>query len=134
MGYNRRYSKRRSSSGLGFAVSDVAAIADRFGPKGTLITGGLGFVFFYYLMPWLLMAWANHNKAGMTGAHAGTFSQILDDIFIRRFVHPSEWAGIAILLICVALACWKAATRSDFDRSTRNDLTGLGKLLARFLD
>lgn len=134
MGYKKRYKRRRSGDGWGSAISDVAGIASKFGPKGALITGVAGFIFFYLIIPWILVEWAEHNKAKMTGQHAAIFGKLLDDIFVRRFIHPSEWVGIAILLICTSVACWKVVTRTDLDRSSQRDVTSLGKLLARFLD
>jgi hypothetical protein len=134
MGYNRRYSRRRSKNSFGSVVSDTVAIATKFGPRGTLIAGCVGFAFFYYVLPWAIVSWAGHNKAKMVGQNAAIFGKLLDDIFLRRFIHPSEWAGIAILLICIAVACCKAITRTDLDQSGQRSLTGLGKLLARLFD
>ena len=133
MGYNRRY-RRRSKNGFGSAVSDTVEIATKFGPRGTLIAGCVGFAFFYYVLPWALVVWADHNKAKMVGQNAAIFGTLLDEIFLRRFIHPSEWAGIAILLVCIAISCWKAVTCTDLDRSSQRGLTGIGKLLARFFD
>lgn len=70
----------------------------------------------------------------MNGQHAALFGKLLDDIFIRRFIHPAEWAGIAILVACVLLACWKAFTRKDLNRKDERQLSVGAKLLARFLD
>lgn len=135
MGYNKRYSKRhRSGSGFGSVVSDTAAIANAFGPEGAIITGIIGFGFFYFVMPWLLMGWENDNKAKMTGPLAGIFGKMLDEIFFRRFIHPCEWAGVAILLACTAVACWKVCTYAKLDRYDQRHLSFIAKLLARVLD
>jgi hypothetical protein len=135
MGYKRRYSKRgRSRSGFGSAVSDSTEIASKLGLKGALITGTLGFVFFYYVIPWALAAWVEHNKAKLSGQNAAIFGKLLDEVFLRRFVHPSEWAGIAILISCIALAFWKAFARKELGRTSQRELTGISKLLARILD
>ena len=133
---NRRYRKRsRSSSGFGGMVGDAADIANKFGPRGTLITGAVGFVSLYWVMPWLLTLWAEHNKAKLSaGAVGNAMRQVLDEVFIRRFIHPSQWAGIAVLLVCIGLACWKAYARTDLDYGDRRDMGTLAKLLARFLD
>lgn len=63
MGYRRR----RSRNSFGSTVADSAAIANRLSPRGAFITGALGFTFFYFVLPWALIAWADHNKAKMTG-------------------------------------------------------------------
>lgn len=133
---NRRYRKRsRSSNGFGGMVGDLAEIGNKFGPKGTLITGALGFVFLYLVVPWMLVAWAEHNKAKMSAGAVGDVARrIVDEVFIRRFIHPAEWAGIAVLLVCIGLACWKAFARTDLDYGDRRDMGTLAKLLARFLD
>ncbi len=135
MAYKRRYRRKgRSGSGLGGAVNDAGTLASMFGPQGALITGVIGFAFFYWLVPALLVAWANHNKAKMTGATAEAMGQVIDVVFLKRFINPSEWAGIAILILCVVIACWKAFTRTDLDHDSRRDVGLLARLLARFLD
>lgn len=135
MSYNRRYSNhRRSNSNLGSVVSDAATIANAFGPKGAVITGLIGFGFFYFTMPWLLMEWENDSKARMVGPLAALSGKMLDEIFFRRFIHPCEWAGIAILITCVTIACWKACTDTELDRYSQQQLSSIAKLFARFLD
>jgi len=139
MAYGRRYSrkgrKHRSGGGFGGAVADTVGIAANFGPRGTLITGGIGFLVFYFILPRLLVLWADHNKAKMSQGVVGTvMRQVLDDLIIRRFIHPSEWAAIAIFIGCLLVACWKAATRTDLDYQNQRDMTWLAKMLARFLD
>lgn len=138
MSYGRRrnYKGRgRSSNGFGGMVGDFADIANKFGPKGTLITGALGFVTLYFIVPWALVAWAEHNKAKMSSGPLGqAMGKMLDEIFIRRFIHPAEWAGIAVLLLCIGIACWKAFTRTDVSYSNRKDMGSLAKFIARFLD
>jgi len=135
-GKRRHYRKgNRSSNSFGGMVGDTAAIANKFGSKGALITGGIGFAFLYFVIPWLLTAWADHTKAKMSaGAVGNAMRQLLDEVFIRRFIHPAEWAGIAVLLLCVGIACWKALSRTDLDYQDRRDMGFLAKLIARFLD
>lgn len=95
-GKRRYYKKRRgrSSNGFGGMVNDTAAIANKLGPKGALITGILGFLSFYFAFPWILVAWSDHNRAKMTGQLAPMMGKLLDDVFLRRFIHPLEWAGM----------------------------------------
>lgn len=135
MGYHRRYSNRhRSNNNLASVVSDTAAIATSLGPIGAAITGLVGFGFFYYAMPWLLMEWGSDNKAKMVGPLADIFGKMLDEIIFRRFIHPCEWVGIAILIACATVAFWKVCTDSEFDRHSQRQLSFIAKLLARFLD
>ena len=132
----RRYYKRkgRSSSGFGGAVSDTASIANRFGPKGALITGVVGFITFYYLIPWAMVAWLDHNKAKLVSQSASLIAKMLDDVFLRRFIHPSEWAGVAILILGIVIASWKAMTRTDLDYRQEREASWFAKMLSRFLD
>lgn len=132
--YRKRRYRRRSGGGFGSMIGDTAIIASRFGPKGALTTGVVGFVFFYFVVPWALAAWADHNKAKMVGQNAAVFSKVLDEIFLRRFIHPSEWAGIAILIAGIAIASWKAFTHFDVSERGANDVGWFAKIIARFLD
>ena len=130
--YRRR--RRHSGTGLGSTVCDVGASANRFGPRGALITGPLGFVFFYFIIPALLHTWGEASKASMTGPNAAMMGTFLDSIFLRRFERPSEWAGIAMLELCSALACWKAFTRHDLDTRQLREAGFWARTCARFLD
>ena len=96
MGYRRR----RSRNSFGSTVADSAAIANRLSPRGAFITGALGFALLYFAVPWLLTAWANHNKAKLVGALGPMYAELMDEVFLRRLIHPAEWAGIAILIVC----------------------------------
>ncbi|HNH11481.1 MAG TPA: hypothetical protein PLX20_00020 [Rhodocyclaceae bacterium] len=130
----RRY-RRRSSNSFGSLVGDSANIASKFSPRGALITGVVGFVALYYVIPWLLNAWLEYNKAKMSNDAVGmAMQQFLDAAFVRRFVHPAEWAGIAVLLVCTGIAGWKAWNRTDLDYQGRRDMSFLARLVARFLD
>jgi hypothetical protein len=61
-------------------------------------------------------------------------AKVLEEVFLRRFIHPSEWAGIAVLVLCIGIACWKAFTRTELDYGQRRHASLLAKLAARFLD
>ena len=106
MAYKRNYRRSRSGNNLGSAVGDMGAIANKFGPKGALLVGAIGFVVLYFLIPAALEAWLEYNKAKMTGPTASVMGQVLDKIFNTRFIRVSEWAGIAALLLCSAIATW----------------------------
>ena len=113
----------------------MVVISTNYGPRGALITGCVGFVFFYFAVPWLLVLWADHNKAQMSNGVVGAaMKQLLDGIFIRRFIQPSEWAAIAILVGCLLVALWKAFTRTDLDYQNQRDITWFAEILARLFD
>jgi hypothetical protein len=113
----------------------MVSIAANFGTRGALITGGVGFVLFYFIVPDLLCLWASQAKAQMSSGIIGnSMTQFFDSIFIRRFIHPSKWAAIPILIGCILVACWKALTRTDLNYESQRDMTWFAKLLARFLD
>jgi hypothetical protein len=44
-------------------ASDTGAIANKFGPKGALITGCVGFIALYFVIPALLHMWAEKHKS-----------------------------------------------------------------------
>lgn len=130
----QRYGGRRSSSSFGSMVSDSAAIASKLSPKGALITGLVGFTVLYFAVPWALVALADSSKAQMTSQLAPVMGKVLDDLFVRRFIHPAELAGIAVLLVCVGIALWKTWTDRGIARDSQRDASWLARLLARILD
>ncbi len=134
MAYTRNYRRRRSANNLGSAVGDMGAIANKFGPKGALIVGVIGFVVLYFLIPAALEAWLEYNKAKMTGSAASVARQVLDMIFNARFIRVSEWAGIAALLLCSAIAASKALTQESVSYQGQKDAGFFAKIFARFLD
>jgi len=134
LAYKRNYRRRRSGNNLGSAVGDMGAIANKFGPKGALITGVIGFVVLYFLIPAALEAWLEYNKAKMTGPAGSAMGQVLDKIFNVRVIRASEWAGIAALLLCSAIAAWKALTQESVSYQGQKGAGFFAKLFARFLD
>lgn len=115
MAYKRNYRRRRSGNNLGSAVVDMGAIANKFGPKGALITGVIGFVVLYFLIPAALEAWLEYNKAKMTGPTTSV---------ITRFIRVSEGAGIVVLLLCTAIADWKnteGKTQRELKRASKSE-------------
>ena len=126
--------RRRSRNNFGSAVADSAAIANRLSARGAFIVGALGFALFYFVLPWLLIAWAEHNKAKMTGNLASMWAKVIDDVFLRRFIHPSEWAGIAILIVCTFIGLWKFATSRELSRSDVTGASFFSRLISRWLD
>lgn len=134
MDYNERRYRKRNSVTLGSTVGDFGAIANWFGPKGAFITGVVGFILFYFLIPGLLHSWVAETKATMTGQTAPAMRQFLDVVFLRRFIHPCEWAGIAILLLGCVISIWKLATNSGVSSTQQKEASFWSMFLARFLD
>ena len=134
MGYNNRRYRRRNSATFGSTVGDFGAIANWFGPRGALITGVAGFILFYFVIPSLLHSWADYNKVRMTGQLAPMMGQVLDAVFISRFIHPSEWAGIAILLLGGVISIWKFVTNSRVNLTQQKEASFWSRVLARLLD
>lgn len=133
MGSRYRY-RRRSRNSFGSAVTDSAEIANRLSPRGAFVLGALGFALFYWVLPWLLVAWAEHNKAKMSGSFAPGFAKMIDEVFLRRLIHPSEWAGIAILVVCTLVGLWKLSTWRSLSRRGVREASFRSRSLARHLD
>lgn len=134
MAYKRNYRRRRSGNNLGSTVGDMGAIANKFGTRGALIVGVVGFVVLYFLIPFALEAWLEYNKAKLSGPTGSAMGQQLDRIFSSRFIRVSEWAGIAALLLCSGIAAWKAMTQEAVSYQGQRNAGLFAKLLARFLD
>ncbi|MBW8370362.1 MAG: hypothetical protein K0M66_05230 [Thiobacillus sp.] len=131
---SRRYrgygGRRRSNNSLGGTVGDAAFIAGRLSPKWALILGLFGFAVFYLGIPWFIEA----RIQAMEAARQSITHEVVAQVLNRRFVRPSEWAGIAILLVCTAIAIWKAAIYSAPNNSSTRQMSLLARILARFLD
>lgn len=139
MSYNRRYYSRRryrrNSNGIGSVVGDAASIASRLTPGGALVVGIVGFVLLYFMAPWGMEAWQEHSKANLSQSATGqAMRQVLDIIFQRRFIHPFEWAGIAVLLVSFGIAAWKLYMGEELTRSQTQSGSFLARLFARLLD
>ncbi|MBL8309005.1 MAG: hypothetical protein JNL19_01145 [Burkholderiales bacterium] len=132
MGSRYRY-RRRSRNSFGSAVTDSAEIANRLSPRGAFVVGALGFALFYWVLPGLLVAWAEHNKAKMTGSFAPVFAKMIDEVFLRRFIHPAEWAGIAMLVVCWMIGLWKWLTWRSLTRRGVRQASVLSRLVSRWL-
>ena len=131
---SRYHYRRRSRNSFGSAIADSASTASRLSARGAFVLGGFGFLLFYLLLPWLLHAWAEYNKAKMTGSLAPMWGKMIDEVFLRRFVHPSELAGIAILVVCSFIGVWKLVTSRDLARRDVRDASFLSRLVSRWLD
>ena len=110
---SRRRYRRRGGNSLGAVVDDSVHIAARFGPLGALTTGAVGFAIFYALLPVVLLAWTDANKAKLIGPAAAVFSKLLDQVMWQRFISPCQWVGAAIVLACRAIAVWKVISERE---------------------
>lgn len=126
----RRYS-RRGRGGLSSAVDDTAHIATTFGPVGALWTGVIGFGVFYTVLPLCMIAWTEERKASLKGPAAAAFANLLDQVLWHRFVSPCQWAGIAILLVCSAIAVWKLLDLDDLNDEDVTFLSFISKGISR---
>jgi hypothetical protein len=80
-------------------------------------------------------AWLEHSKANLSHSATGeAMRQVLDNIFQRRFIHPFELAGIAVLLVSLGIAAWKLYGEEDLTRGQTKSGSLVSKLLARLLD
>jgi len=128
-----RYRRRRGRNSLSSAVDDTAHIAARFGPVGALWTGVIGFGLFYALLPACMVAWTAERKASLSGPTAAAFGNLLDQLLWHRFISPCQWAGIAILLVCSAIAVWKLLDRAELDDEDVTFLSFISKGIGRLI-
>lgn len=127
----RRYSSRRNS--LSSAVDDAAHIAARFGPIGALWTGVIGFAIFYAVLPACMMAWTEERKASLKGPAEAAFANLLDQIMWYSFIPPCQWAGIAMLLVCTAIAIWKYFDQAYLNYDGVTFLSAVSKIVSRLI-
>ncbi|WP_423600906.1 hypothetical protein [Roseateles sp. MS654] len=100
-------------------------------PRVALILGAVGFAFFYWLFPMFVHGVVENAKSQMNNP---MYAQWLDQLMERRFVHASELAAWAILLVCGGIATWKALTRRSVTDAQGRDAGWLARTLARLLD
>lgn len=110
---SRRRCRRHRQDTFASIVDDSAHFASRCGPAGALATGLTAFVVFYAVLPMCVMAWIDSNKAKLAGPAASAFAQALDHVASHRFVEPSQWVGIASLLVCTTIALWKHLEQAE---------------------
>lgn len=110
---SRRCYRRHGRGGLSAALDDTAHIASSFDPVGALSTGAIGFAFFHTVLPLCMMAWTAEHKASPKGPAAAALAIMLDQIMWHRFILACQWAGIAILVVCSAIAVWKLLDRAE---------------------
>lgn len=73
------------------------------------------------------------SKANLKGPAAAAFANLLDQVMWHRFISPCQWAGIAILLVCSAIAIWKCLDRTDLDDEKANLLSAVSKVVSRLI-
>lgn len=130
---SRRCYGHPRQDGLSSAVDDMAHIAAKFSPVGALCTGVIGFVVFYAALPTCMLAWTAERKASLKGPTAQVFAQLLDQVLWQRFIWPCQWAGVAILLMCSAIALWKHLGQADLDGDDMTLLSAVSKVVSRLI-
>ncbi len=80
-----------------------------------------------------MMAWTAERKATLKGPAAAGFVNLLDQIMWHRFISPCQWAGVAILLVCSAIAIWKYISQADLDDDEVKFLSAASKLVSRLI-
>lgn len=130
---SRHHHRRRRRDSLSSVVDDTAYIAASFGPVGALWTGVIGFVVFYAALPACMVAWTADRKATLKGPAAAVFANLLDQVMWHRFISPCQWAGVAILLVCSAIAIWKHLGQADLDGNDVTFLSAASKAVSRMI-
>ncbi|WP_431264256.1 hypothetical protein ACQ859_01170 [Roseateles chitinivorans] len=128
----RRYRRRRRDD-LSSAVDGVARIAAKLGPVGALWTGVIGFAFFYAVLPACVLTWCEGRKAALNGPAAAIFAHAIDQIVWQRVITPSQWAGIATLLVCGAIAIWKLFDQADLEDGDVTLLSAASRFISRLV-
>lgn len=128
---SRRPYRRQRRDSLSSAVDDTAHIAAKFGPVGALWTGAIGFAVLYAGLPACMMAWSAERKASLKGPAAAAFANLLDQVMWHRFISPCQWAGVAILLVCSAIAIWKHLEQAELEGDDVTFLSTASKLVSR---
>ena len=124
--------RRRGRNSLGSLVDDSAYIASRFGPGGAMVTGAVGFTLLYAVLPVALLKWTAAHNAKMAGSMATELSSLVEQMVWIRVIGPMQWAGVAVLLVCTAIAIWKLLCEFDLAGEDISLMSTLAKLLARF--
>ena len=130
---SRHHHRRRRRDSLSSVVDDTAHIAARFGPIGALWTGVIGFTVFYAALPACMVAWMADRKDTLKGPAAAAFANLLDQVMWYRFISPCQWAGVAILLVCSAIAIWKHLGQADLDGDEVTFLSAASKVVSRLI-
>lgn len=130
---SRRSYRPHGRGGLSTAVDDTAHIAASFGPVGALCTGAIGFAVFYTVLPLCMMAWTAERKASIKGPAAAAFASLLDQVMWHRLISPCQCAGIAILLVCSAIAVWKLLDRAELNDECVTFLSFISKGISRVI-
>lgn len=131
---SRKRYRRGGGSSLGSLVDDSAYIASRFGPGGAMVTGAVGFTLLYAVLPVALLKWTAAHNAKMVGPMATELSSLVDQMVWIRVIEPMQWAGVAVLLVCIAVAIWKLLCKFDLAREDISLMSTLAKLLARLFN
>lgn len=81
-----------------------------------------------------MMAWTAERKASLQGPAAAAFANLLDQVIWYRFISPCQWAGVAILLVCSAIALWKHLGQAELKGDDVTLLSAASKLVSRLIN
>lgn len=79
------------------------------------------------------MAWYEERKAALNGPAAAVLAQALDQIIWQRVISPCQWAGIAILLVCTAIAVWKYFNQANLGDEVVTFMATASKVISRLI-
>lgn len=61
-------------------------------------------------------------------------ARVVDEAFLRRFINPSEWAGLAMLIVGLGIAAWKAHSLRELCHRDEQRMGSIARIIARLLD
>lgn len=125
-----RYRRRRRNN-LSSAVDDAARVSAKLGPIGALWTGAIGITVFYAVLPACILAWCEERKAALNGPATAVLAPALDQVMRYRVIAPCQWAGIAILLVCAAIAVWKYFDQANLGDEVVTFMATASKVISR---
>lgn len=114
-------------------VDDVATLASRNGPVAALLTGLVCFIILYVLLPLAILRWVVARTAEAHGPLSTAVASLTSTLISHRFVEPFQWAGVAALLACTAIALWKLIYAGELAQSRVAFTSAVAKAIARLM-
>lgn len=78
-----------------------------------------------------MMAWTAERKASLKGPAAAAFANLPGQVMWHRFISSCQWAGVAILLVCSAVAIFKHLGQAELDGDDVTFLSAASKVVSR---
>lgn len=57
-------------------------------------------------------------------------ARVVDEVFLRRFINPSEWAGLAMLIVGLGIAAWKAYSLRELRHRDKQRIGSFARIIA----